>query len=138
MRRGRMTGRKHLFGVGVFMVLGVVAAGLVLARDAGPPAAPELVLPLRTIAVVPLPGRATRFDYADVDPATHRLWLAHLGDGVLVEVDTAARQVWRPIPEVPGATGVIVVPALHGVFASAPGSGEVVTLDEDSGTVLAR
>lgn len=35
-------------------------------------------------------------------------------------------------------TGVIVVPALHRVFASTPGTGQVVTLDEETGAVLAR
>lgn len=87
---------------------------------------------------MPLPGRANRFDYAADDPAAHLLWLAHMGDSTIVEVDTAARRVVRVIPGIAEVTGIIVVPALHRVFASAPGTGQVVTIDETSGAVLAR
>jgi len=97
-----------------------------------------IALPLRQVAAITLPGTGGRFDYADLDPATHRLWLAHLGDSALVEVDTASRRVVLTVPDMSNVTGVIVVPALHRVFASTPGTGQVVTLDEDSGAVLAR
>ncbi|MGH9089267.1 MAG: YncE family protein [Acidimicrobiales bacterium] len=85
-----------------------------------------------------LPGGANRFDYAADDPAAHLLWLAHMGDGTVVEVDTATRRVVRVIPGIAEVTGIIVVPALHRVFASAPGTGQVVTIDERTGAVLAR
>lgn len=97
-----------------------------------------IALPLRQVATIPLPGTGSRFDYADLDSVTHRLWLAHLGDSVLVEVDTASRRVVLTVPDMSNVTGIIVVPTLHRVFASTPGTGEVVTLDEDTGAVLAR
>lgn len=97
-----------------------------------------LPLPLRHAAVVALPGQPTRFDYAEVDPSEHRLFLAHMGDGTLVELDTANRRVVRTVGGLPEVTGVIVVPSLHRVFASAAGAGQVVTIDEDTGAVLAR
>lgn len=108
------------------------------ARRTGAPTTAAHHLPLRKVATVALPGRATRFDYAADDPAAHLLWLAHMGDSTIVEVDTAARRVVRVVPGIAEVTGIIVVPALHRVFASAPGTGQVVTIDENSGAVLAR
>ncbi len=94
--------------------------------------------PLLQVGLVRLPGTSSRFDYAELDPGTHRLWIAHLGDDVVDEVDTAAAAVVRTVSDLAGATGVIVVPALHRVFVSTPGTAEVAALDEDTGTVLAR
>src|SRR6516162_3903966 len=37
-------------------------------------------LPLTPVADVPLPGRASRFDYQAVDATSRRLYAAHLGD----------------------------------------------------------
>lgn len=85
-----------------------------------------------------LPGPANRFDYAADDPAAHLLWLAHMGAGTVVELNTMERRVVRVIPGIAEVTGIIVVPKLHRVFASAPGTGQVVTIDETSGAVLAR
>jgi hypothetical protein len=122
--------------VGALVVVAlVVVAVLVTYRSTRQDAIP---LPLRQVAAIPLPGAGSRFDYADLDPATHRLWLAHLGDSALVEVDTASHRVVRTVPDMSNVTGIIVVPALHRVFASTPGTGQVVTLDEDTGAVLAR
>jgi DNA-binding beta-propeller fold protein YncE len=42
------------------------------------------------------------------------------------------------VPDLPTVTGVIVVPSLHRVFASVAGAGQVVTIDEDTATVIAR
>ncbi|MHB8448912.1 MAG: YncE family protein [Mycobacteriales bacterium] len=106
-----------------------------LTRDS---AVNAMALPLRQVAVVALPGGATRFDYAAIDPAAHRLFLAHMDDNTLVEVDTATRQVIRTVGGLPELTGVIVVPSLHRVFASAAGVGQVVSLREGTGAVLAR
>jgi len=123
-------------GVGALVVVAlVVIAVLVTYRSTRQD---PMALPLAQVAAIPLPGTGSRFDYADLDPVTHRLWLAHLGDSALVEVDTASRRVVRTVPDMANVTGVIVVPALHRVFASTPGTGQVVTLDEDSGAVLAR
>lgn len=114
----------------------VLVVGLSVALWLGRPA--TLRLPLRQVATLALPGEASRFDYAAVDPAAHLLWLAHMGDSTVVEVNTAARRVVRTIPGIAEVTGIIVVPALHRVFASAPGTGQVVTIDENTGAVLAR
>lgn len=109
-----------------------VPLGWWLARSADAP------LPLDTVARVALPGQDSRFDYADVDPAAHRLFVAHMGDGELLEIDTRTDTVTATVPDLPTVTGVLVVPELHRVFASAAGVGQVVSIDEDSATVLAR
>lgn len=81
--------------------------------------------------MVALPGHNSRFDYADVDPAAHRLFVAYMGDGVLLELDTRTNAVTATVTGLPTVTGVIVVPALHRVFASVAGSGQVAMIDED-------
>lgn len=121
----------------VALVLTILTVA-VTACGARPPNLPVTALPLHRDAVVALPGQPTRFDYADLDPAAHRLFVAHLGDSALIELDTRTRQVIRSIPDLADVHGVLVVPALHRVFATATGSGQVVTLNEDSGAVLAR
>lgn len=113
-----------------------VPAGLLLAHRLR--AAPTVRLPLQHLAQVSLPGTASRFDYADLDAPGHRLFLAHMASGELLEVDTRTRQALRVVPDLPSVTGVLVVPELHRVFASAAGAGQVVTFDEDTGAVLAR
>jgi hypothetical protein len=95
-------------------------------------------LGLRTVADLRLPGDTSRFDYPSLDPNRHLLFIAHLGAGEVIEVDTDRRQVVRVIPGLAGVHGVLVLPELGRVFATATDSGEVVTLDEGSGVVLAR
>jgi DNA-binding beta-propeller fold protein YncE len=92
----------------------------------------------RVVADVPLPGRAARFDYQSFDPTTGRLWIAHMGAGEVLAFDVRTRQVVARVSNMPGATGVLAVPALGRVFASLSGSHEVAALDATSGRVLAR
>src|SRR6266545_4180487 len=75
-------------------------------------------LPLKTVATVPLPGGASRLDYASVDSQRHRFYIAHLGGGLVIVFDTKTRHVVKAIPA-PGAHGVLAVPALGRVFATA-------------------
>lgn len=120
----------------VGLVALALAVGVPVARRMTRPA--DMPLPLTRVATVPLPGKASRFDYAEADPAAHRLFAAHMDDGVLLAIDTRTNRVVTTVPDLPTVTGVIVVPALHRVFASAAGAGQVVTIDEDTGAVLAR
>jgi DNA-binding beta-propeller fold protein YncE len=101
------------------------------------PVAVAAGLPLRTVARVPLPGPASRFDYTSIDPAANRLWVAHMDAGRLIAVDLRSRRVVRSIPA-PDVHGVIAVPLLGRVYASATGVREVWTIDARSGAVLAR
>jgi DNA-binding beta-propeller fold protein YncE len=131
---GRIRRRPLLIVLGV--VLLAVAVGVPVVRWLARPA-PE-PLSLTVVATVPLPGQVSRFDYADVDPAAHRLFIAHMGDGTLLELDTVTGAVLATVPDLPTATGVIVVPELHRVFVSAAGAGEVAIINEGTATVLVR
>src|SRR5262245_40176795 len=56
---------------------------------------------LQTMADVPLPGSASRFDYQSFDPTTGRLYIAHMGAGELVVFDTKAQKVVGTIKDLP-------------------------------------
>jgi DNA-binding beta-propeller fold protein YncE len=131
---GRIRRRPLLIALGAVVLAAAIGVPVAL-RLTRPAAEP---LPLSTVATVALPGGASRFDHADLDPAAHRLFVAHMGDGALLALDTATGAVLATVPDLPRATGVIVVPALHRVFASAAGAGQAVTIDENTATVLAR
>jgi DNA-binding beta-propeller fold protein YncE len=92
----------------------------------------------RVVADVPLPGKAARFDYQSFDSAAGRLWIAHMGAGEVLGFDVRARRVVARVPDMPGVTGVRVVPALERVFASLSGGRAVAVLDSRDGRVLAR
>jgi DNA-binding beta-propeller fold protein YncE len=99
---------------------------------------PRVALPQRIIAQVALPGDGSRFDYASSDDQRGLLFIAHLGAGEVIEIDTRAHHVVRTIPNLSQVHGVLVVPALHRIYATATGTNEVVGLDEDTGAVLTR
>ncbi len=94
-------------------------------------------LPLRTVATRPLPGGSSRLDYASIDSKRHRLYISHLGGGLVIVFDTKARRVVKTIPA-PGAHGVLVVPSLHRVFASATNDRQLVTIDARTNKVVSR
>lgn len=95
-------------------------------------------LPLQTVADIPLPGRASRFDYQSFDASTGRLYVAHLGDDSVVVFDTAARKVVGEVGDVKHVHGVLAVPELHRVYASATGTNELVVIDDSNLKVAAR
>jgi DNA-binding beta-propeller fold protein YncE len=107
-----------------------VTAGAVLSLVAGG-------LPLKTVATVPLPGGSSRLDYASVDPGRHRLYMAHLGGGLVIVFDTKKRRVVKSI-SAPGAHGVLSVPSVGRVYATATDSKQLLTIDERTNRVLAR
>jgi DNA-binding beta-propeller fold protein YncE len=93
-------------------------------------------LPLKTVATVPLPGGSSRLDYASVDSQRHRLYIAHLGGGLVIVFDTKTRHVVKAIPA-PGAHGVLAVPELGRVYATATDSRKLLTIDERTLEVIA-
>ena len=92
----------------------------------------------RVVADVALPGRPARFDYQSFDSTMGVLWIAHMGAGEVLAFDVRARQVVARVREMPGVTGVRVVPALGRVFASLSAAHAVAVLDRRDGRVLAR
>lgn len=95
-------------------------------------------LPLKTVADIPLSGHATRLDYASLDSAAHRLYVAHLGDSVVTVVDTRSFKVVADIAQVSHVHGVLYVPELDRVYASATGTDEVVAIDPKTLKITAR
>ena len=135
LRRLRMTrlasfSRSRLL-VCVVAVLAAVHGGC--GKSAG-----GIGLPLKQVEDLRLPDATSRFDYASVDPARHRLFFADLGDGRLTIVDTLRTRVVRRVPGIPGAHGALVVPELRRVYVTATDSRELVTVDELTYRVLAR
>ena len=96
------------------------------------------MLPLRIVADVPLGGHPTRLDYASVDSARHVLFIAHLGDSAVIAFDTRVLRVSARIPGISHVHGVLVIPELDRLYASATGTNEVVAIDEESLKITAR
>jgi DNA-binding beta-propeller fold protein YncE len=93
-------------------------------------------LPLREVALLPLPGPANRFDYQSYDPTTHLLWIAHMNAGELLAYDVRRHKVVATIPA-PGVHGVIAVPSAGRVYATATDAQRALTIDSRTGKVLA-
>jgi DNA-binding beta-propeller fold protein YncE len=110
------------------------ASGLVAALAAGSPTA----LPLTLIGDVPLPGDTSRFDYESLDAGRHLLFIAHLGQSEVLVFDTHTRQVVKRIGGLRHVHGVLAVPELGRMYASATGTDEVVAIDEERLTEVAR
>ena len=82
----------------------LVLATLAIATGAGSP------LPLKIVHDVPLPGGASRFDYQWVDPASRRLYIAHLGADSVVVFDLGSEKVVGEIKDLPAVHGVALAP----------------------------
>jgi DNA-binding beta-propeller fold protein YncE len=93
---------------------------------------------LKKVADIPLPGRATRFDYASLDAAAGRLYFSHMGDGKLMVFDTHAEKLVTNIPGFPSMTGVLVVPSLHRVYGSVTKNHEVAVVDTETLALVKR
>ena len=110
-------------------LIGAAAAGM--AKESG-------TLPLKLVADIELPGPTNRFDYQSYDPRTHLLFIAHLAAGTVVVFNTESNKVVAEIPGVSQARGVLVVPELNRVYASATGTNEIVVIDEKTLKEVAR
>ena len=95
-------------------------------------------LPLRVLADVPLSGGATRFDYQSFDPNSGRLYIAHLGSDLMTIFDVNKQAVVGDVRDLKRVHGVLAVPELHRVYASATGTNELVAIDDQSFSVVAR
>jgi DNA-binding beta-propeller fold protein YncE len=110
----------------------VALPGLLRTSNAGQ------ALPLRQTGALTLPGGSTRFDYESLDPGRGLLFIAHLGDSQVIETSIRTGRVVRVIPGLPDVHGVLVVPALHRVYATATGANQMAAIDEDTGQILYR
>jgi len=94
--------------------------------------------PLRLVADVPLPGPAVRFDYQSFDPASGRLYIAHMNADHLIVFDTRSRQVVADLDGFARVHGVWAVPDLDRVYASVTGDHQVAVVDMKTLKTVAR
>jgi len=120
-----------LAGILLALLLLPLLAGVV-PRVSTPP------LRLRTIADVPLAGGSSRLDYESLDERTGLLFIAHLGAGIVSVFDTKTQRIVANIPHIAGVHGVLAVPALGRVYASATDDNQVAVIDERTLRVIAR
>jgi DNA-binding beta-propeller fold protein YncE len=78
-----------------------------------------------------------RFDYASIDPTTSTLWIAHMDADELLAFDLRRHRLTHTI-DAPGVHGVIAVPQLRRVFASATNDHQALTIASRTGAVMAR
>jgi YVTN family beta-propeller protein len=121
----------------------VLVIGLLCIGDAG--AAPANTgidkpgsLVMNQVADYPLPGRATRWDYMSFDPLRSRLFIAHLGDSAVVVFDTSSNAVIGTIAGLAEVHGVLAIPDLGRVYATATKTNEVAAIDAASLKIVAR
>src|SRR5215469_8060546 len=94
--------------------------------------------PLRKVADIPLPGKAVRFDYQSLDPAHKCLYIAHMNADQLVVFDTRKRETVANLDGFPSVHGVLAVPELGKVYASATGEHRVAVVDMQSLKTIAK
>lgn len=85
-----------------------------------------------------LPGGTSRFDYESIDPLRRTLYIAHLDASSVVAVNLTTRRVQADLHGIAEVHGVLAVPSLGKLFASATGSGQTVMISEKTGRILAR
>src|SRR5215813_6241158 len=95
-------------------------------------------LPLKVVADVPLTGGTTRLDYQSLDSATGRLYIAHLGSDLMTVFDVNKQAIVGDVKDLKKVHGVLAVPELHRVYASATGTNELAVIDDQTLAVIAR
>jgi YVTN family beta-propeller protein len=109
--------------------LHLAALAFALSALASPaqPAPPRQIL--ATVATIPLPGPAVRFDYQSLDTAHHRLYISHMDADRLIVFDVRTRRVLASLPGFARVHGVLAVPQIARVYASATGDHRVNIVD---------
>src|SRR5437868_5120097 len=110
--------------------IGCAGFGLALAGLLCPGTlAQQLPADFYTVRDVPLPGDTSRWDYESLDAQTHRLYVSHLGAGTIAVYDIGTGSVIGEIRNVPGVHGVLSIPELGRVYATATNANEVAVID---------
>src|SRR5215813_11036051 len=99
---------------------------------------PSSGLPLQVLTDVPLTGGATRLDYQSLDSGSGRLYIAHLGSDLMTVFDVNKQTVVGDVKDLKRVHGVLAVPELHRVYASATGTNELAVIDDQSLAIIAR
>lgn len=90
------------------------------------------------VANVPLPGPAARFDYQSFNPATGLLYISHMNADHLVVFNVRTRKVVANLPGFSSVHGVLVVPQIHRVYASATGKHQVLAVNTRTLKIIGR
>jgi DNA-binding beta-propeller fold protein YncE len=94
-------------------------------------------LPLVHVADVDLPGRATRFDYQDIDQARGHLVIAHMNDASVLITDLRDGSVLKELKGIPTARGVVVADDVGIIFVTSSPN-QLVLIDNTSLTEIKR
>jgi YVTN family beta-propeller protein len=100
------------------------------------PAGP-VSLPLVSVADVPLPGAATRFDYQDIDPAMGHLVVAHMNASSVLITNLADGSVAKELPNIPVPRGVVAADDVGIIFVTSSPS-TLVLIDNKTLTEIKR
>jgi len=84
---------------------------------------------LKLVADVPMPGPAVRFDYQSMDAERGRLYIAHMNADQLVVFDVKDQKVVANLDGYKRVHGVIAVPEINRIFASATGEHKLAAVD---------
>lgn len=95
-------------------------------------------LPLKHVLDIPVDKATRRFDYASLDARRGLLFVADLAGGRVLVFDVRTNRLLKAIDQVQGVHGVLAVPELGRVYASATGVDEVVAIDEATLKITAR
>jgi len=155
-KQDKQTGQRERHGRGmlwrVLIIGALLVAILVVAflRSFGAPSASPLPvriqasLPparesahLETVDDIPLPGGASRFDYQSLDARRGLLFISHLGASTVTVFDLTSRSIRANIAHISDVHGVLALPELGRVYASATGENQVEVIDEQSLRVVA-
>lgn len=118
-----------LSGVLILLLLSYVSSRAKTKSDTGP---------LKTVADIPMPGPAVRFDYQSLDVSSGRLYIAHMNADQLVVFDTASRKVVANLDGFARVHGVWAVPEMNRVFASVTGEHKVAAVDAKTLQTIAK
>lgn len=121
--------------------LAQIFLGMILFAGPGPTGAltaSPLAAVLQAAKDYPLPGRSTRWDYMSFDAVRSRMVIAHLGDSTVVVIDTKTKGVIGTVDHVSDVHGVLVIPELDRIYASATGTNEAVAIDARTLKIMAR
>ncbi|MGH9360105.1 MAG: YncE family protein [Terriglobia bacterium] len=122
------------------LVIGAVALSFTIAANTVPSygqRSPENQV-LKQVSDIPLPGPAVRFDYQSLDAKNGRLYIAHMNADQLVVFDTQKKKVIANLDGFKRVHGVIAVPEMDRVFASATGAHQMVAVDMNTLKIIGR
>jgi DNA-binding beta-propeller fold protein YncE len=108
---------------------GFLAVLLLLSGSVAEPQAGARNPVLATVADIPMPGPAVRFDYQSLDVEHNRLYISHMNANQLVVFDTRKRQVVANLDGFSRVHGVIAVPKIGRVYASVTGNHQAAVVD---------